>query len=320
MATWDESEHPRDDEGKFTFKNGGASSGGSNSNSLKREDILYPTMKDKEPNYDDTFKGLGNYNNENLSREDILYPTMKDKETNYDDIFKGLGNYNNENLSREDILNEHDGISTGAAASIVTDEIAGIKKGNSMSIEDAVKGTNPNYDAFGNITYKVNCQACVAVAEARIRGYDLEVNIGLDSDIKRELGKRPNIAFIDPKTGKTPEFTISKAKNELDCINWLDSTVGQGERYIFAFQWKGKGYDGRFKAHILTVTKDKNNQLKFYDPQIGIKRDLELLSRIQYKFDWKEEPFPPKLLRVDDKKLNLKVMNQISKRTTRKNN
>ena len=29
MNTWQESEHPRDDEGKFTFKNGGASSGGS---------------------------------------------------------------------------------------------------------------------------------------------------------------------------------------------------------------------------------------------------------------------------------------------------
>lgn len=79
MATWDESEHPRDDDGKFTFKNGGASSGGSNSNSLSREDILYPTMKSKEPNYNDIFNGLGNYNNENLSREDILYPTMKSK-------------------------------------------------------------------------------------------------------------------------------------------------------------------------------------------------------------------------------------------------
>ena len=124
MGTWDESEHPRDDDGKFTFKNGGASSGGSNSSSLSREDILYPTMKDKEPNYDDNFKGLGNYNNENLSREDILYPTMKDKESNYDFFFKGLGNYGTKNIQREDILfptmknKKDEGILTGGAASI----------------------------------------------------------------------------------------------------------------------------------------------------------------------------------------------------------
>ncbi len=289
MNTWNEADHPRDDEGKFTFKNGGTSSGGSGNTSLTREDIKYPIMKDKNLNID---IGLGNYSKKNLSEGDILHSEKKD--------------------------NKNNRIFANNAYSLDTAEIAGVKKGNSMTIEDAVKGTNPNYNAFGNITYKENCQACVAVAEARIRGYDLEVNISLDSDIKRELAKRPNIAFIDPKTGKTPEFTKSKAKNEFDCINWLDNTVGQGERYIFAFQWKGKGYDGRFKAHVLTVTKDKNNQLKFYDPQIAKTRNPEFLGRIQYKFDWKEEPFPPKLLRVDDKKLNLKVMNQISKPSIKK--
>ena len=35
-----ESEHPRDEEGKFTYKNGGVSS-------QNREDILYPTMKNE---------------------------------------------------------------------------------------------------------------------------------------------------------------------------------------------------------------------------------------------------------------------------------
>ena len=81
-------------------------------------------MKNKEPNYDDNFKGLGNYNNENLSREDILYPTMRDKESNYDFFFKGLGNYGNKDIQREDILfptmknKKDEGILTGGAASI----------------------------------------------------------------------------------------------------------------------------------------------------------------------------------------------------------
>ena len=48
MTIWDESEHPRDNDGKFTYKNGGATSDGSKEKSLSRADILYPTMKSKK--------------------------------------------------------------------------------------------------------------------------------------------------------------------------------------------------------------------------------------------------------------------------------
>lgn len=78
--TWSEADHPRDEEGKFTYKNGGAS-GNSSNNSMRREDILYPTMKDKNPKVNYNNVGLGNYNNEKLSGEDILYPTMSNKKT-----------------------------------------------------------------------------------------------------------------------------------------------------------------------------------------------------------------------------------------------
>ena len=104
MGTWQESEHPRDDEGKFTFKNGGASSGGSNSNSLSREDILYPTMKDKEPNYDFFYKGLGNYGNNDIQREDILFPTMKNKRDE-GILTGGAASINPENLNYNNIKN-----------------------------------------------------------------------------------------------------------------------------------------------------------------------------------------------------------------------
>ena len=249
-----ESEHPRDEEGKFTYKNGGVSS-------QNREDILYPTMKNE------TEKGA----------------------------------------------------ITGGAAKIVRDEIAGVIKGTPMTIDEAINGVNPHYEIFGNTTYKTNCQASVAILEARMRGYDIEVNIALGSDLKDKLSDRPNIAYIDPSTGKTPEFTKLKSKNEFDCINYLDETVQKGERYIFTFQWKQKGVDGLKKAHIITVTKDSNNQLKFYDPQIGRDRDANFLSSIKYKFDWSEEPFPPMILRVDDKELNSDILNQISKPTEKIN-
>ena len=80
MSNWDEREHPRDDEGKFTYKNGGVSKIEKDEDIWQRRaDILYPNMKDKKTNEHFTFNGLGDYKNENLSREDILYPTMTNK-------------------------------------------------------------------------------------------------------------------------------------------------------------------------------------------------------------------------------------------------
>ena len=79
MTIWDESEHPRDNDGKFTYKNGGATSDGSKEKSLSRADILYPTMRDKEQRNNNIKMSIGNNKDENLSREDILYTTMKNK-------------------------------------------------------------------------------------------------------------------------------------------------------------------------------------------------------------------------------------------------
>jgi len=81
MPVWNEADHPRDEDGKFTYKNGGASTS-SISNVQDRADILYPTMKNTEAKADYNFNGLGNYKNENLSREDLFYPTMRSKTNN----------------------------------------------------------------------------------------------------------------------------------------------------------------------------------------------------------------------------------------------
>ncbi len=203
---------------------------------------------------------------------------------------------------------------TGGAASIVDDEISGVKKGEPMTVEKAIEGVNPNYDIFGNPTYKTNCQAGVAIFEARLRGYDIEVNVPYGGDLKDKLAQRPNIAFIDPVTGKIPEFTKIKAKNEFDCINYLDQTVQKGERYLFAFDWIHQR-----AGHIVTVTKDSNNNLIFYDPQNKhIYENAEILGKIKYQFKWSEEQEPPKILRVDDKEFNKEVFNQISKPTKKK--
>ena len=82
MAVWDESEHPRDEEGKFTYKNGGEVS--RNSNPLLLGGVEYNVLKE--------------------NREDILYKdtTLKEKLSNYrNKLLDFLG----DNLEREEILN-----------------------------------------------------------------------------------------------------------------------------------------------------------------------------------------------------------------------
>ena len=87
MANWNEADHPRDEQGKFTDKGGGSSSTTKESYEEKmqrRADILFPNTQDKKRNaqFDYNNIGLGNFNNENLSREDILFPTMSNKKDN----------------------------------------------------------------------------------------------------------------------------------------------------------------------------------------------------------------------------------------------
>jgi len=59
--------------------------------------------------------------------------------------------------------------------------------------------------------------------------------------------------------------------------------------------------------------KDKNNNLKFYDPQCGIEKDSIFLDNVKFYFEFGEDRQFPKILRVDDKKLNYKILNSISK-------
>ena len=81
MTEWQESEHPRDKEGKFTFKGLGENSTQSDEEKMQRRaEILFSNTKGKETGnaqFDYNNIGLGNFNNENLSREDISFPTMR---------------------------------------------------------------------------------------------------------------------------------------------------------------------------------------------------------------------------------------------------
>lgn len=87
--TWNEADHPRDEDGKFTYKNGGDLNtdsnltlyGGVEFNNEKenRENILYKdsSLKDKLSNYRDKLVG---FLSDNLDRAEILFSTVAELE------------------------------------------------------------------------------------------------------------------------------------------------------------------------------------------------------------------------------------------------
>ncbi len=222
------------------------------------------------------------------------------------------------NLLYPNTQTKHDDVPTGGAAKVDYNNqtIAGVERGEPMSFEDAGKGVNPNYNHQIRNDYTTNCQSSVAVFEARLRGYDIETKISEsfeESEIKEKLKENPNIAYIDPKTGKIPYFTTLKVKNDEECEQWLNNNIKQGERYAFSFKSIYNNDAG--SGHILEVMKDDKDNLKFYDPQINKTYEREVVKIIKFKFGLNEINYFPHILRVDNKELNIKVLNQISKPT-----
>ncbi len=228
---------------------------------------------------------------------------------------------NDENLLQEranllypNTQTKQDNVLTGGAAQINNNQtIAGVERGEPMSIEEAGNGVNPSYNHQIKNDYTTNCQSSVAIFEARLRGYDIETKLpkGFDEiETLEDLKENPNNAYIDPKTGKKPYFTTLKVKNAEECEQWLNNNIKQGERYAFAFQ---PTTNNKNSGHILEVMKDNNGNLKFYDPQINRSVNKEYIKQIKFKFALNEVDYLPHILRVDDKELNIKILNQISK-------
>lgn len=193
------------------------------------------------------------------------------------------------------------------------EKLAGVKKGKPMNREKANKGrVNPNYKKGGG--YTINCQTCVVAFEARLRGYDVQALPNLKHSKLEELSRHTNLAWIDKETGKHPDYIRdNNIKNAKQCYDFLEATIEEDKRYTIEFAWKGRGNSG----HIVCIDKDKDGKLRLYDPQIGrtytpneIKK---YLRNIKYAITiyGQKLPFPPKLLRIDDKQFDLDMVNAI---------
>lgn len=196
--------------------------------------------------------------------------------------------------------------------------IAGVKRGDPMSREEADQGNaNPNFSKGGG--YYTNCQSCVVAYEARRRGYDVQTLPNTRGSALDKLSRASHEAWIDPKTGKTPERPKSNeaVTTPKKCRTMLEETIQPGERYTFGHSWKGRSRSG----HIICADKDSSGNLRLFDPQSGktmVGKDVDsYLGRIKYTttiYGMKIN-CSPRLLRVDNLSINPAYANNIMEAT-----
>lgn len=186
-------------------------------------------------------------------------------------------------------------------------QIPGVKQGKPMTHEEADEGrANPNFDK--GIGYRINCQSCVVTYVARRNGLDVQTKPNTKGSKLEYLSRYTHEAWIDPKTGKTPEApkrneAVTTAKK---CRTWMEDTIQPGEIYTFAHGWKGRGNSG----HIVIARKNSKGNLEMFDPQTGKTRtdkDIDqYLSSVRYvrTFYGQKYNVGPRLLRVDNLQIN----------------
>ena len=188
--------------------------------------------------------------------------------------------------------------------------LAGVPLGAEMSFEEADNfNVNPNYGKKG---YDINCQSCVVVFEARLRGYDVIVKPNLRGSVPERLSRQTNLAWKDKDTGKNIKYIINEdATNPKKMLQFIKDTVNQGERYTIQFGWKG----ARYAAHIINLDRNENGEIRLKDNQRGkigtiTERSewtgdddvLEYLKRMKYTKTFYGTKYyaGPKLLRIDN--------------------
>lgn len=202
-------------------------------------------------------------------------------------------------------------------------KIADILPGTDMSFEQADSGhVNPCF--FKEIAYQMNCQSCVVVFEARLRGYNVEVLPNKKGSVLEFLSYDPRMAWIDPKTGKHPEYIYDNMRRTPEAyLDFVKEIVKPGNRYTIQFHWNVRDS----YAHIVNIDRTSKGLLRIKDNQlhpecevpneyIGDDEVLCYLSRFKYEnisFWGKRTPCVPKLLRIDNMDFDFSIVNYIMK-------
>lgn len=200
-------------------------------------------------------------------------------------------------------------------------QISNVLPRDGMTYEQADSGhVNPNYGK--DIGYSVNCQSCVVTFEARERGYDVQVLPCTKGSVLERLSHDPRMAWIDPKTGKHPDYIFdNNRRTPEEYLDFVNEVVKPGNRYTIQFAWKGRGHSG----HIVNIDRTPNGLLRIKDNQRGLGEKsewigdfaiLDYLSRIKYEdavLFGRATPCVPQLLRIDNMDFDYSVVNYIMK-------
>lgn len=131
-------------------------------------------------------------------------------------------------------------------------DVLGIIKGQPVSIEYALKNTNPNY-SLGK-EYRINCQRCVPAYELQRRGYKVEALPKPANGNNVRLGTSSfDLSQTDIHVETTKKKLLSALAKEPD-----------GARFVIQHGWKRGGNVG----HTYTAEKIKG-KVYFLDPQNG---------------------------------------------------
>lgn len=204
-------------------------------------------------------------------------------------------------------------------SNLYPETLAGVKRGEAMSFEEADTGNvNPHYGEKG---FDKNCQSCTIVYEARRRGFDVETLPCLPGSMAERLANQYTLAWIDPKTGKRPDFIKDNTKDSpKKYLDYMKKTIKPNERYILGFSWKGKGNSG----HIVNLDLNPNGELRIKDNQrgkrerseyVGDKAVLGYLKQMKWSesFSGYKMPKVPKMLRIDNLQFEPDVAKKIMK-------
>ncbi|OTA27237.1 hypothetical protein B9G54_01580 [Alloscardovia macacae] len=157
-------------------------------------------------------------------------------------------------------------------------------------IENALKGTNPEYES-GDLRYTVNCSRCVVAYEMRRRGFSVVASPRPVTAKGAAVNDFDTLYWTRVFRSKLYACEDDGKQNIVDLMNkW-----GDGSRAIVSVVWD----DGVF-GHVFIAEKDKGI-IKFVDPQTG-KSDVEYYFSLVQKGS-------TSIMRVDNAKITRAVYN-----------
>lgn len=141
--------------------------------------------------------------------------------------------------------------SVAAPTPTLPPSIQKLPRSNPMSIEDALRGSNPRFHE--SIDYTINCQKTSAAYEMRRRGFEVAA--------KPKMGSFTSTAARwEGSNGRAPATRLAKSAEDMLAKT---SSHPVGARYMVECEWNRGGF------HIFNAEKMTDGSIRFVDAQTG---------------------------------------------------